>query len=657
MNLKSKLFAGAVGVAMVLSSVAIPASAQTTAELTAQINSLLAMIAQLQAQLAAQGGSTTTGGAGMMFTQDLTLGSTGSEVTSLQQWLVSKGYLMMPAGTSYGYFGPLTQSALAKYQAEAGISPAAGYFGPITRAKVNAMGGSMTGGTTGGTTTGGTTGGATGITTPGMEGTLTVTSNNAGLASTAYEGDSMIGVLGFNVEAKTSDIAVQRIKLQLGDDSTLLWRKGYSRLYVTADGNTLTSVDLNSSTVVKEGSDYFVTITGFNYVVPKDSKKQIVIKADVMSSIDSTDRTNLGSESLSLVLNGVRGIDGAGIDQYSPSSAISRTVSFSAELSESATLKLSLNSSSPKKVDVVASSGADEDELDKLTTLIFDVRAEKDDVTITDMRVGVVKSGSGAAIAQTAYLFDGSSELDSASVSGGMASFTDIDYVVPKDTTKSLTVKIDVRDANATVANFVTQASTTVSADLTSENSQGDSVAESGSAIGYSMGVRSVGPEVTLVSKSVTTQGVAQTNGSPVSTSTLTATFHIKVKAMGGDVMFGTAASGTPMFASSTTSFKVYKNGAYDGTVSSAATSTSYTTPPGVTTSDLTNSFTLSEGNEVTIPVTFQIIGRNAAGTALTSALYSVGFEGLQYVANGSAGTINFMTGEADWRTADVSFP
>jgi hypothetical protein len=39
MNLKSKLFASAVAFTMVLSLVAVPVSAQTTAELTAQINS------------------------------------------------------------------------------------------------------------------------------------------------------------------------------------------------------------------------------------------------------------------------------------------------------------------------------------------------------------------------------------------------------------------------------------------------------------------------------------------------------------------------------------------------------------------------------------------------------------------------------------------
>ena len=66
MNFK-RLVAGIVGAAMVL-GMAVPASAQTTAELTAQINSLLAMIAQLQAQVGGQAplGSVPQGSAVML---------------------------------------------------------------------------------------------------------------------------------------------------------------------------------------------------------------------------------------------------------------------------------------------------------------------------------------------------------------------------------------------------------------------------------------------------------------------------------------------------------------------------------------------------------------------------------------------------------------
>ncbi len=661
MKLKSKLFAGAVSVAMVL-GMAVPASAQTTAELTAQINGLLAMIAQLQAQLNAGGstGGSMTGGASVMFTQDLTIGSTGSEVTALQQWLVSKGYLMMPAGTAYGYFGNLTKTALAKYQAEAGISPAAGYFGPITRAKVNAMastGGTTTGGTTtGGTTTGGST---TGITTPGAEGTLTVTSNNSGLVSTVYEGDDMAPIYGVNVEAKSSDIAIQRIKVNLGTDSKI-YNKGYSRLYVTVDGNTLASVDLNSSTVVKESSTYYVTITGFNLVVPKNTKKQIVLKADVMPSIESTDRSTLTSIGITIPANGVRGVDGAGIDQYGPTSALSsRTTTFSAELAETATLNMSLNSSSPKKAGVFATAGSSENEADKLTLMVFDLKAEKDDVEVTDIGVSVTKTGSGGANASTTvYLYEGSTELDSASLvasgaNGSFFLFSDFDYVVPKDSTKTLTVKADIRSADATAATFTASASTT---SLVTENSQGDSVTESGSATGYAQTVRNQGLEVALVSKSITTSGVPQTSGSNnPSTSTLTANFSFKVKAVGAAQILGLTQSTSSPFVSSSTSFDIYRNGSVVTDLSTDATSTAFTVDSICTTSGLTNSCSLAEGTEVTIPVTFGIKGRTAAQAAITSGLYSIGINALYYGPTGTA--ITFMDGENDWRTSDVSFP
>ena len=64
---------------------------------------------------------------------NLTLGSRGAEVESLQQILVSDGFLIMPAGVSYGYFGPLTRTAVARWQSANGVSPALGYFGPISR--------------------------------------------------------------------------------------------------------------------------------------------------------------------------------------------------------------------------------------------------------------------------------------------------------------------------------------------------------------------------------------------------------------------------------------------------------------------------------------------------------------------------------------------
>lgn len=71
-------------------------------------------------------------------TRDLTLGSSGDDVTLLQTRLIEANVgaaarALKSAGAT-GYFGSMTQAALREYQAAKGISPASGYYGPLTRA-------------------------------------------------------------------------------------------------------------------------------------------------------------------------------------------------------------------------------------------------------------------------------------------------------------------------------------------------------------------------------------------------------------------------------------------------------------------------------------------------------------------------------------------
>ncbi len=70
------------------------------------------------------------------FTANLSVGSTGADVNALQAMLIASGDLAIATPT--GYFGPLTQAALAKWQAARGIVPASGYFGPLTQAAIAA---------------------------------------------------------------------------------------------------------------------------------------------------------------------------------------------------------------------------------------------------------------------------------------------------------------------------------------------------------------------------------------------------------------------------------------------------------------------------------------------------------------------------------------
>lgn len=58
------------------------------------------------------------------------------EVTKLQKFLVSKGYLKE---NPTGYFGVATLAGVVKFQKENNISPAIGYVGSLTRAKIKAL--------------------------------------------------------------------------------------------------------------------------------------------------------------------------------------------------------------------------------------------------------------------------------------------------------------------------------------------------------------------------------------------------------------------------------------------------------------------------------------------------------------------------------------
>jgi len=77
----------------------------------------------------------TTKKADAAITGQLDIGSTGSNVTQLQQFLATNPSIY-PAGTVSGYFGPLTQAAVVQFQVAYGI-PQAGRVGPATQAKIN----------------------------------------------------------------------------------------------------------------------------------------------------------------------------------------------------------------------------------------------------------------------------------------------------------------------------------------------------------------------------------------------------------------------------------------------------------------------------------------------------------------------------------------
>ena len=60
-------------------------------------------------------------------TNNLTFGSRGDDVSTLQSYLQERGFLTIPTGVAPGYFGNLTRTALVRFQASAGLPQTGAY--------------------------------------------------------------------------------------------------------------------------------------------------------------------------------------------------------------------------------------------------------------------------------------------------------------------------------------------------------------------------------------------------------------------------------------------------------------------------------------------------------------------------------------------------
>ncbi|GEM_PF-575279 len=684
----AKIAGIAAGASLVFGAFVPMAGAVTVAELQAQIDALMGQLATLS------GGTATSA---YQFNTNLTVGSKGADVTALQQMLAAQGHLVMPAGVAMGYFGSLTKTAVAKWQTANGVSPAAGYFGSISRAKANATSGTVVVGgtypagctsatgyssTTGLSCSGAVTTGGGVITTPGAEGTITVSKNpNPASGTKMYEGDMKRSVLGIKIEAKGSDMKIERVKIDLDHvtGTTVadqnFYNKIASKIYVMDGSTVLASSDLNSSTVVKDGTDYFITLAGFSFIVAKNSIKVLDVAVDGRSTWDSDYNTETWS--LGVPVDGVRSLSGAGINQYGPSTAFSNSFTTEDDVADSATLTASTPSSTPQDQEKICTSSSSEDECDKLELLKFNAKAEKDDVLLTDVVVNLSKTDAGTASTSAAYLYDGSTLVGSATTMNfsGQSSvtFTDIDYKILKDVTKTFSFQVDVVD---NITNPSVWTASTTAANLTAENMKGTAITESGNGLGESITTRKAGPEFSLVSKSITYGG---TPGYVNATTTAKADFLIRMKAVGADIEFGDSASttyplvvlGTPLGDTASSSI-IYRSGAaVSGTLNAntltyVASSTSITVPSGVTASTGANSWILGEGNTVDVLVSMVFNSRTCDSTGtlvcsdVTTGAYAVQINRLLWStvhAGGGREISTFMSGNADWRTGTVTLP
>jgi hypothetical protein len=549
-NKVARVAAVVAGLGLVVSSIApLTAGAQTTTTTT-----------------------TTSTTASVTFARNLTIGSTGTDVTALQAWLMGKGFSIAAGAT--GYFGSQTKAALAAYQAANGITPAVGYFGPITRAQISAAGGSTTttGLPAGCTSTAGyspTTGvscssGTTTTTTTGPlsggEGSL----NNfkiVGATNSSLNSADSDTVYGFEFRATGSDLQVNRVDYDVylnnnvsGSASPRPWNvfDGAKLMRNNTVVATLNASDMNNwsqdGTASNGNQIYRLRFDGLKDVVKQDTTADYYLVLSTQGNINSSNNGNIYT--IFLTSQGVRAVDAKGINEYSSSSNQS-TATVSVSTNTSGSLTLSTGSDNPQATTVQASTN---NSTADVTLTTFSLQAKDGDVTVYTIptsiatTTGATGTGNASDIVRTIKLYSGSTLLDTESYAVGSAStsvkFKNLNVKISQGSTQNFTVKADINSvgSNNTVGEGASVAVSIPSNGWDVVNSAGSNVTITGSVTGNAITFRSIGlaidgtPSSTSASASaVGTGGTQQGNF----------TYTFNVTAFGQDIYFAKSAATT----------------------------------------------------------------------------------------------------------------
>ena len=648
-NAIAKIAAAVAGlslVAMSLAFSAVPAKAAVDAATQAKIDALMAQIAGLQ------GGSSS---ASMTFTMDLHTGSSGADVTALQNWLISKGY-SIPAGAT-GYFGAQTASALAAFQAANGISPAAGYFGPVTRAKVNSMAGGST--TTGGTSTGGLSGG---------EADLRNFDLLAGDDLMEGDSDAEIAVAKFDVDG--GDARLQRVTV----DFQAVTASTYSEkpwdyvdsLSVYLDGKKIGDADAGSKSdwdkedddsVHSASTDYYTIDISVNGVVSEGDKAELSIRADAQASIDGTDLSQ--TFKVQVPTDGIRAVDSQGIQQYTGDGE-EITLAFNA--AESGDLTIKKASDTPVAGTLVVD---DTDTSDSFDVLKFEIKnSDAADSLLTDLTVTVATSSSAGPdtditdIIRSATLTVNGDEFDGDINSNNTIDFNDLDVTLDGDDTTDFTLSVELfGQSGHYVATGQALTFSVTSSNVTAEGADtGDAVTgsnKSGTATGYAQSI-AVNGGITVEGNSMA--AVQTYNSNTVTASYGTFTLKFDVTANGDDVYIPKAIDTTANTSGHTAS-TTYAGVVVDSAMS-ASTTSSVVTSALTTTADSDNTYfyVVHEGDTETFTATVTI---NPVGTSTDVANFQVGLDKVKFSSTdsnlNSLQVIDVDQSDSDFRTDPIT--
>ena len=592
--------------------------------------------------------ATLTVGASYTFSNYLTVGSTGADVTALQSWLVSNGFLSMPAGVSMGYFGSLTKAAVIKYQASAGIVPQSGFVGPLTIAKLNGAPAAMTttstftcpvgwscqAPATVNTTTTTVNQNLTGITTPGVAGSLTIAKGSFTGNGTVVNDGQAVDVASYDLQAGASDEQVSALSFDF-NVRPWLYVNSYS-LYNAATGATLATVSgltQANFTELTVGSDYRLTIPGVNLVVPAGKKITVVLHAQFGVS----NRTGL---SIYTSRAEVRAVDGTGVTitqsigtGIAPDGGLATYVAYGGQ--NNSNLVVTIDPSSPNTGIVQTNTAPTQTQ--NVLLGVFDFKSQNINSTLQGLTLNLNTSGAGASVGAAfanVQLKTGSTLLTSGTIASTTAStsavtFTNFNLALPTNTYVPVSVYVTV---NGGVNGISASTSLTInSSNVIGIDANSNALTLSSSATLPSANQTFIlaGVSLSNLTWNIVTPGTV--TGGILKTTTFSGSFTVTA---GSNPIYisATAGGATPAFATST------------NTVTSSSTITHFVPSNGIQSYDSAGVYyQITPGSSRTFSINGTLVNSAANAASIGTGITTINFNSNTNLGSGTNLPISFL--------------
>lgn len=432
----SKFAVAIVAVAMLFTLVAPAVQAAEAEDLQTTINDLLAQVAALQSELGDDEDADSSASCEAI-AAPLTMGSTGANVTALQNRLIADGEAIAAGAT--GYFGMQTKAALASWQGKNSVSPAVGYYGPLTAAAMAADCTPADEDTDEDTSSDELQG----------EGTLDVFEIDDASDTDVQEGAEDAEIAELTLEATDGDIELSRMEIALTTGGSEDPWDVFETITLWVDGDMIAEVTADDEDEYLNETDGTLRFSDIGLVLMEDEEVDVVVAATVQGSVDGT-----LPAAWSLGVEEVRYFDADGVaDDDSSTGDINSAVSADFDIvvkGDGEELKFSIGDNSPEATDIIVD---DTSKTNGVTILEYTIEAQEGDIDLNNLVVRVDTSASTTAVVDDIMVVIDGAEFDAEALvatNKGTISATESRYVDNNVTNDSVWYAFDI-DGDVTI--------------------------------------------------------------------------------------------------------------------------------------------------------------------------------------------------------------